>query len=364
MKKTLLLLLVATLILSFASCDKEETLTPPEENGENVSDVVENKEEKDDEPAPETPSVSVTYEQAKRNSGYICIEEYKSVALKKDGTMVGLNGAYPVSDSVLEACNINKQDIVKFICAGYGFDVIALSKDGKTTNITVANDEPCLENVKDIIFSPSYSHDDHIICVMNDGRVLSTIKSLTLDERAYIDGITDAVEATRGADHRSITVTHADGTVSVWAEGDVLDQINTEQASLLQEISGWTDIVLAHGNSGSSYSGGEDYFYVGLKKDGTVVATGSYAELVKDWKNIAYIDTGYGVIAGLTTDGRVLVVGECSGEASYDGVSPTEWKNVVGISVSTEGRMLGLTNDGTVIGHWRGSYGEGGFGPF
>ncbi|MBR6633790.1 MAG: hypothetical protein IKL05_05760 [Clostridia bacterium] len=364
MKKILLLLLVVTLILTFASCEKEATPTPPDENGEKVSDVVENKDEAPDTTEPEAPSVSVTYEEAKLNSGYICIEEFKSVALKKDGTMVGLNDGYPIPDSVLEECGVNKQDIVKFLCAGYGYDTVALTKDGKTTRITVANDEPCLENVKDIIFSPSYSHDDNIICVMKDGRVLTTIKSLVLDERAYIDGITDAVEATRGADHRSVTVTHADGTVSVWAEGDVLDQINTEQASLLEEISGWTDIVLAHGNSGNTYLGGENYFYVGLKKDGTVVATGSYAELVKDWKNIAYIDTGYGVIAGLTTDGRVLVVGECSGEASYDGVSPTEWENVVGISVSTEGRMLGLTNDGTVIGHWRGSEGENGFGPF
>ncbi len=86
---------------------------------------------------------------------------------------------------------------------------------------------------------------------------------------------------------------------------------------------------------------------VGLKSDGTVLATGSneYGECnVSNWNDIVAVSTSLGHTVGLKSDGTVLAIGD-----NYNGLlSLSEWENIVSISTN-ENYTAGLKSDGTVI---------------
>ena len=100
------------------------------------------------------------------------------------------------------------------------------------------------------------------------------------------------------------------------------------------EVSEWTDIVaIAAG----------DWHTVGLKADGTVVATGDDGTAflnkdkdccaLEDWKNIVAISAGSGSTIGLTADGDVKTAGyDDSGKTTiakkwHDMMVYEDWKD-------------------------------------
>ena len=100
----------------------------------------------------------------------------------------------------------------------------------------------------------------------------------------------------------------------------------------------WTDIV--------SISAA-DLHTVGLKSDGTVVATGSlyYGKCdVSTWTDIVAVAAGYYHTVGLKSDGTVVAVGDNS-EGQCD---VSEWKNIVAICADAY-HTVGLKSDGTVV---------------
>ena len=103
-------------------------------------------------------------------------------------------------------------------------------------------------------------------------------------------------------------------------------------------VSGWGNIV-------SVSAGG--YHTVGLKSDGTVVAIGRnrYGQCdVSGWTDIVAIATGYEHTIGLKSDGTVVAVGDNSkGKCSVSG-----WTDIVAISTS-DSHTIGLKSDGTVV---------------
>ena len=68
-------------------------------------------------------------------------------------------------------------------------------------------------------------------------------------------------------------------------------------------MEGWKDIVkIVLGN----------YYTIGLKKDGTVIATGwnEYGQCdTSEWTDIVDIVASYGHVLGLTKDGKVVAIG-------------------------------------------------------
>lgn len=80
---------------------------------------------------------------------------------------------------------------------------------------------------------------------------------------------------------------------------------------------------------------------IGVKKDGTVVATNSsLAELISKWDNISSVSASYSNIAGLKRDGTVVTTNE---ELDVSG-----WKDIIDIS-TRDNSILGLKGDGTVV---------------
>lgn len=103
------------------------------------------------------------------------------------------------------------------------------------------------------------------------------------------------------------------------------------------DVSGWSDIVsIAAGRVHS----------VGLKADGTVVAVGeNYGQCdVAQWKEIAAIAAGAYHTLGLKADGTVVAVGDNDdGRCDVSG-----WKDIVAVTAGFN-HTVGLKSDGTVL---------------
>ena len=114
------------------------------------------------------------------------------------------------------------------------------------------------------------------------------------------------------------------------------------------DVDGWSDIisVSAQGNNHT----------VGLRTDGTVVATGYNGcgqREVSDWSDIVSVVAGGNHTVGLRADGTVMATG-------YNGDGQCEvnnWTDIVAISAS-EGHTVGLKADGTVIATGRNEAGQ------
>ena len=153
----------------------------------------------------------------------------------------------------------------------------------------------------------------------------------------------DIVDVTAG--YRITLGIKSDGTVvsagnNAVGEGDVLD---------------WRDIVsvatggtaeLDYNSDGMPIMAG-DAHTIGLKSDGTVIATGDngYGQCgVYDWSNIVAVSTGCRHTVGLKSDGTVVAVGSNS-----DGqCDVSDWNDVVAISAGAY-HTIGLKSDGTVL---------------
>lgn len=123
-------------------------------------------------------------------------------------------------------------------------------------------------------------------------------------------------------------------TLGIRANGSVV----VVGGSTKYDFSQWTNIV--------SVCGGDSH-YVGLKADGTVIATGYDADgqcNVLDWTNIVSISAGSSHTVGLRTDGTVIAVG--NNELGQCDVS--DWVDIIAIATG-DFHTVGIKADGTVV---------------
>ena len=120
--------------------------------------------------------------------------------------------------------------------------------------------------------------------------------------------------------------------------GTVVATANPDSSTyviFLDESAGWSDIVAIASS---------DRYEVGLKSDGTVVAAGVKGfnpNEVSDWTDIVAIEAGYNFIAGLRSDGTVVT--------TYPDQYPIfDWENVVAISAS-DFSIAALTSSGEIL---------------
>ena len=108
-------------------------------------------------------------------------------------------------------------------------------------------------------------------------------------------------------------------------------------------VSSWKDIIsiaVGYNNPGRGH-------IVGLKSDGTVVATGDnkYGQCdVDSWKDIVSICAGALFTVGLKSDGTVVAIGDNDwGQCDVD-----SWEGIISICVGDD-YTVGLKSDGTVV---------------
>ncbi|RKJ39921.1 hypothetical protein D7X94_09825 [Acutalibacter sp. 1XD8-33] len=129
---------------------------------------------------------------------------------------------------------------------------------------------------------------------------------------------------------------HSDGTVTY---------INSESTRKLD----WTNIVQICGGSG---------YLIGLRDDGTVVATGvdtfhKGCLDVEDWTGITFISTGQYTTFGVKADGTVVA----TGEKAAGKLNVGDWTDIVAVAGGGV-YTVGLRKDGTLVGTGLNGYGQ------
>ena len=97
-------------------------------------------------------------------------------------------------------------------------------------------------------------------------------------------------------------------------------------------------------------------FTVGLKFDGTVIATGNNAVgecNVSSWADITQVSTGYQHTVGLKSDGTVVA----TGNNDYGECDVSSWTGIIQVSAGNH-CTVGLKSDGTVVTTGRNDYGQ------
>ena len=113
------------------------------------------------------------------------------------------------------------------------------------------------------------------------------------------------------------------------------------------DVANWRDIV--------AVSAGNEYT-VGLKSDGTVMAVGrNYGGRcdVADWTDIVAVSAGWYHTVGLKSDGTVVAVGD----NDYGQCDVAGWTDIVAVSAGDD-YTVGLKSDGTVVAVGNNDYGQ------
>ena len=130
------------------------------------------------------------------------------------------------------------------------------------------------------------------------------------------------------------TVSAGDHTVGLKSDGTVVATEHTGDYDVGQcDVEGWTDIVAV--SAGNVHT-------IGLKYDGTVVAVGDND--VEGWTDIVAIAAGVWITVGLKSDGTVVAVGG----NGYGECDVEDWTNIVAIAAG-DFHTVGLKSDGTVV---------------
>ena len=84
---------------------------------------------------------------------------------------------------------------------------------------------------------------------------------------------------------------------------------------------------------------------VGLKSDGTVIATGYKNKKISDWRDVVAISCAIDTV-GLRADGTLVLLRD---HTTYVGFNSKYFKNLVAVSADWRNFIVGLKPDGTVI---------------
>ena len=145
-----------------------------------------------------------------------------------------------------------------------------------------------------------------------------------------------------------------------------LEYINNEDyinaAAILQNLGDYKDsnqLINEHKIDFQNYISAGDLHTVGLKSDGTVVATNYTGEYysgqcdLSDWSDIVAVSAGYEYTIGLKSDGTVVA----TGDNSHGKCNVSDWSHIVAVSAGSF-HTVGLKSDGTVVATGDNYYGQ------
>jgi len=323
------------------------------------------------------------------------------VGLKSDGTVVF------AGDNQYGKCDTSSwTDIVK-VSVGLNHTVglksdgtLVFTNDWASVSADGSIDGRTLKNVSDVYVNRHYTYvimadgTTHLLGEHRDSQTETGSwavegwifpEAISYGQVSEVEDVTYAIsngEYTRniaaGGGHT--VVLNSDGTVSAVGNGNYMDMDNPE-ASVNDYVETWKDIVYITAGyfdvygikaDGTVVSGTPDHpmdsfviddweniiqmevsdasydaHIVGLKEDGTVVATGNNDDGqcdVEDWTDIVQIAVGQNHTLGLKRDGTVLATGTVTSMQCY----VDSWTDIVQISAGGN-LSAGLKSDGTVV---------------
>lgn len=253
--------------------------------------------------------------------------ENLSMAILKDGS-VRLAGAMygRLSETGLQISDI--QDIC--IQTGFmsGSDVNIVKKDGTIASLFTGTVSDTWTNVQELCLDGSIE-----AALLKNGKVAfkDGTKLKTIE---HYNGNVTTIDITNWEEITQID-TGDDFIVGLKSDGTVLASGNVDE--YCSGISEWRNVTQISA---------AEYHVVGLKKDGTVVATGKNSDgkiKVEQWRDITAIATGNRFTVGLKADGAVVYAGVNSELDELD-----TWSDIIAICTG-DTYVLGLKSDGTVV---------------
>ena len=159
-----------------------------------------------------------------------------------------------------------------------------------------------------------------------------------------LDDVLNSAFAAKGM--QSVSIAAGDGhTVGLRNDGTLVATGNNKDDAC--NVSYWKNVV--------SIAAG-DFHTVGLRSDGSVVAVGYDAFGQCDtgtWKDIVGIAAGSYHTVGLRRDGSVVAVGD----NEFGQCNVSTWKNIIAVAAG-EGHTVGLCSDGTAVATGDNKYGQ------
>ncbi|MCC8029154.1 MAG: hypothetical protein LIO75_05080 [Lachnospiraceae bacterium] len=163
-----------------------------------------------------------------------------------------------------------------------------------------------------------YANGNLVLGISEEGRVLQ------LSDNDFVDMAANTTDAAR-------------------FEKDILIKKDGTLVSPTPMIRNWDHITAVGGGMNGSYK----KFYVGLRDDHTLIATGSNAcgqGNVSDWENVSAVSCGYRHTAALLANGRVIAAGSNkNGQCNTSG-----WEDITAVYAALDSTFA-LAKDGTVL---------------
>lgn len=107
-------------------------------------------------------------------------------------------------------------------------------------------------------------------------------------------------------------------------------------------VGDWVDMVEVAASAGTAISASD--IVIGRHPDGTCVATGPVATAVAGWRDIVDVAAGHAHAVGLRADGTVVA----TGDNRYHQCDVSDWTDIVQVAAGYD-HTVGLRSDGTVV---------------
>ncbi len=227
----------------------------------------------------------------------------------------------------------------------YNFAISLLESDKYTESITV------FESLGEYNDSVSYKKYANAISLMNDAKYYEA-RAIFNELGEFLNSKEKSTEChnilvekySKLISNKNRISAEGGQTVGLKSDGTVVATGENQYGQC--DVSGWTDIVAVSSSWGQT---------IGLKSDGTVVAIGCNDDGecdVSDWTNIIAISAGTTHTVGLKSDGTVVA----TGDNYYGECNVSDWTDIVAVTAG-QGYTVGLKSDGTVV-----AKGDNGFG--
>ncbi len=184
-------------------------------------------------------------------------------------------------------------------------------------------------------------NDKDVLWITNDRKIFElpqTSKFVDMTTEEKLSGTPATIESDK---HDFFVVT---------TEGKLYAKLNdTEQFKDL-DLTGFDNLVLVDLAKHMDQFDVESLTLAGLKADGSVVATGTYADDILSWGKLSYLTMSDGMIVGLTPDGKLKMTGDYA-EKMKGFVEA--WENITSVEVGyANGNNIGyiitaVDKDGT-----------------
>ena len=221
----------------------------------------------------------------------------------------------------IQSCSV--RDIKKMIVSASTFMVLTLTNGGEL----YFNYEKVADNVVDCVVCTN-NIDEEGIYITADGKTVRF--HLNSDNNRFVTNVLD-----ENADPINFLAAEKHDYFAV-RDNEILFNGNGDTWTDC-DFRSWSDValldaakVVVQDSAGNSVV--ESATVAAITNDGRTLATGTYADEILSWGDLAYLSMNHGIIAGLSTDGTLRLTGE-DGKDLLANTPVSVWKNLVAVRV-------------------------------